>query len=114
MSKESYVPRTGLYENEHYQLQPASKDRWQVRFLKGDFPETVVQYGAIKILNEDELKAGKNMTFEFEVISSPDENLSEDNVDLQQQAADVLLAIIESAIMNNEGYSMTPLDKEPS
>jgi hypothetical protein len=110
MSKEKYKPQTGLYENKDYQLVPADGDLWRVRFLTGDYPETVIEYGKITIKGEDENgeldEQQSYMTFDFNLISSPDETVTEDTVELQQQAADTLLAIIESAIVNNEGITM--------
>lgn len=110
MSKKKYEPQTSLYENKDYQLVPADGDLWRVRFLTGDYPETVIEYGKITIKGENENgeldEEQSYMTFDFNLINSPDENVTEDTIELQQQAADTLLAIIESAIMNSEGITM--------
>ena len=45
-----------LKENVDYELIPSDDpedDAWSVRILKGDFVETVFQYGAIKLNGED-------------------------------------------------------------
>ena len=74
-------------ENETYQLVPGDEheDAWHVRVLKGEFTETVIQYGKVSV-NEKE----GHMTFNFTVISSPDESVTSENVDLQLCAGDIL------------------------
>ena len=84
-----------LKENEDYTLVPLEEheDAWGVRFVTGSFPETTVVFGAIG-LN----KAKDNLTFNFEIQSSPDPDLSKDDEELQQHCAKVLEAIIISGI----------------
>ena len=86
-------------ENKTYQLIPGSDDhqQWLVRLLSGPYTETVLRYGAISINEKDE----GLMTFSFSVDSSPDSELSEDDVDLQLWAGDVLHEIIRDAVENN-------------
>ena len=86
-------------ENVTYQLVPGDQgdQHWLVRFLEGPFPETVIQYGAISF-NE----AAENvMSFNFFIESSPDPDLSIDNVELQEFAGDVLQEIIRRGIEDN-------------
>lgn len=93
----------GTYvENEQYELvpDPSHPDAWRVRFLEGEFPETVIQYGAIRIDNKNE--DDPMLRFSFDLISSPDPDLTVDDIFLQEEAANVLTAIIESAIQNDE------------
>lgn len=86
-------------ENETYQLVPGGDgdQHWLVRFLEGPFAETVIQFGSISINEESE----GVMTFNFFVESSPDSELTSDNVDLQIWAGDVLQEIIRDAVENN-------------
>jgi len=82
-----------INENIHYELIPADDENtqaWDVRFLEGPFVETVIRYGNIAF-EEDCLK------FNFMIQSTPDSTLDEDNVDLQNFAADVLESILEGA-----------------
>jgi hypothetical protein len=67
---------------------------WLVRFLEGPFAETVIQFGSISV-NEE---AQGNMSFNFFVESSPDTELTSENVDLQLWAGDVLQEILREAI----------------
>ena len=58
-----------LKENEHYQLVALDDDvdSWGVRFSAGQFVETVVKFGTLQVVEEDE-----SITYSFEIISSPD------------------------------------------
>tara|TARA_Y100000385_G_scaffold275548_1_gene320054 strand:+ start:227 stop:496 length:270 start_codon:yes stop_codon:yes gene_type:complete len=67
---------------------------WLVRFLEGPFAETVIQFGSISV-NEE---AQGSMSFNFFVESSPDTELTSENVDLQLWAGDVLQEILREAI----------------
>lgn len=86
-------------ENKTYQFVPGDHDdqQWLVRFLEGEFAETVIQYGAISVNEESE----GMMTFNFIISSSPDSELTAENVDLQLYAGDVLQEIIRDAIEND-------------
>jgi len=79
-----------LVENTDFELIPNGDDAWQVRFLSGDFTETVIQFGAIK------LKENGTLKYNFDLQSSPID-IDENNLELQQAAGDVLLAILEDA-----------------
>jgi len=80
-----------LKENEDYELIPVedNPDAWGVRIKTGDFVETVVIFGAIGF-NE----AKDNLTFNFEVYSSPDSTLTSENTDLQIYCTKLLESII--------------------
>ena len=88
-----------LKENEDYVLVPIEEhpDAWAVRFTSGQFVETTIMYGAIGF---NEVK--DSLTFNFDVYSSPDSELTPDDEELQEQAAAVLEAIIIKGI--DEGY----------
>ena len=85
-------------EGVDYELVPCSdgegnKQAWDVRFIEGDFVETIIRYGNIAFENDC-------LKFNFMIQSSPDGDLIEDNVDLQNFAADVLESILETAAEN--------------
>ena len=92
-----------LKENIDYQLVPAPDhdQDWAVRVLTGDYVETVLKYGAIGFNEEEE----GLMTFNFEVVESPDTDLSAADEDLQEYAGDLLHQIIKQAI--EEGTLIT-------
>lgn len=88
-----------LQENIDYELVPGAGENWDVRILAGEFTETVLNFSKLKI-EED----GETMSFNFDVISSPDPDLEADtNIDLQKYAGEILIAILESAtVKKNE------------
>ena len=83
-------------ENKTYQFIPGEADEQQllVRLHEGPYNETVVQYGAISVNDEEQ----GVMTFAFDIIESPDSELTVEDIDLQLWAGDVLQEIIREAI----------------
>jgi len=81
-------------ENVDYEFVPSGgdEDAWQVRFLTGNLIETIIQFGTVRIAE------GEKLTFNFDVVSSPDKDLTTDSVELQDHAANVLVSVIEDAI----------------
>lgn len=84
-----------LKENVDYTLVPLQEgdDAWGVRFLTGDFVETVVSFGTVSF---NEVK--DCISFNFKLMSSPDPELTESNENLQDHCTRVLEVIIESGI----------------
>lgn len=80
-----------MKENEDYELIAIedNPDAWGVRIKTGMFTETVVVFGAIGF---NQVK--DNLTFNFEVYSSPDSELTPENVDLQEHCTKLLESII--------------------
>jgi len=93
-------------ENEHYQLIPKQEhdQAWAVRILEGTYAETVIIYGGISF-NEDLEGIAEDecsMSFEFEILESPDTDLTTEDVDFQEYCGKMLTAIIVKAIENDE------------
>jgi hypothetical protein len=86
-----------LTDDVDYQLIPAegvdNEQAWDVRVLRGPFTETVIRYGNLAV---DEEKGCLN--FNFMVISTPDDTLTEENEDLQIFVGDILESLLETAI----------------
>ena len=80
-----------MKENTDYEIIPDVNDdkSWNVRILTGAFTETVIKYGVVKFNDED-------MRFNFDIISSPDNDLTTDDIDLQKHAGNMLEQIIEN------------------
>jgi len=80
-----------MKENEDYELIAIedNPDAWGVRIKTGMFTETVIVFGAIGF---NQVK--DNLTFNFEVYSSPDSELTPENVDLQEHCTKLLESII--------------------
>ncbi len=88
-----------MSEHIHYEIIPAkdmidlNEQAWDVRFLEGDFVETVVRYGNIGFNEEKDA-----LTFNFIVISSPIKDLTVEDETLQLAVGDVLESILENAL----------------
>ena len=89
-------------ENEDYELiaNTQDPDLWSVRFKTGLFNETVITYGSIAIDEEDE-----QITFNFEIDYSPDPDLTNDIVELQEEAAKTLFSIITNSYSQEDNAS---------
>lgn len=83
-----------MKENIDYELIPSSdkNDYWNIRILTGDFVETVINFGAIKLAED-----GEHLNFNFAVIYSPVDETS-DNVDLQSVAGKILYDVLENSV----------------
>ena len=96
MSEDSVkILNAQMKENFDYQLIPLEDDleSWGVRFLRGDWIETVVRYDAIA-LDQDE----KCLKFNFTILKSPQKDISTEDRDLQIFAGKVLESVIESGL----------------
>jgi len=83
-----------MIEGTDYELVIVDDDdsAWACRILTGSFNETVIKFGAIAI-NEDD-----NLNFNFYIVETPDEYLTVDNVELQETAAELLMAIFDTCV----------------
>ena len=81
-----------LEENKDYELIPGNHEHWHIRIKTGEYIESVISFGSIKV-NEESME----MNFDFTLHYSPDDDLSVDNVDLQKYAGKIL----ESVLMSN-------------
>jgi|SRR5210317_2477400 hypothetical protein len=84
-------------EDIDYELTPAedveNEQAWDVRILRGPFTETVIRFGNIALNEIDGC-----LNFNFVIISTPDETLTEDREDLQTFVGDILESVLENAI----------------
>ena len=87
-------------EGVHYELVPVQEDTnlWHVRILKGEFTETVIEFGTVKMSvdHDDE----PYLKFDFSIIKSPDDSLDEDNISLQDYSAVILEDIMSRGIVD--------------
>lgn len=89
-------------ENETYELVPSPEDEqaWNVRILDGMYNETVVKYGSISFNEHD--GEDETLSFNFQIVESPDGDLDESDEDLQEFAGKLLEHIIVQAIEAEE------------
>ena len=87
-------------EDIDYELIPCddvgNEQAWDVRILRGDFVESVIRFGNLKVNEEQGC-----LNFNFLVVSSPDADVTVENVELQEYAGVVLESILENAIAND-------------
>ena len=87
-----------LSENVHYDIIPANrKDGWDVRILEV-FPETVISYGAIEFIGKSKDDKDGQLAFNFTIISTPDPDLTINDLTLQQYSGRILNSILDTAV----------------
>tara|TARA_B100001248_G_C27331784_1_gene431800 strand:+ start:301 stop:615 length:315 start_codon:yes stop_codon:yes gene_type:complete len=98
-----------LVENKHYEIIPDKGDEqaWNVRVLSGLYTETVLKYGVVKFNGKGE---EKYMSFNFDIVYTPDTELTKESVELQEFAGLMLEQIMAKGI--EEGNVMTRDIKE--
>lgn len=88
-----------LSEDIHYQIIPQEDDEknWDVRILE-EFPETIIRFGNIKFEGEGPKDENGYLSFNSEVIFSPDPDLTMEDLTLQEYCGRILNSIIETSI----------------
>ena len=82
----------GMFEeNTQFEMTPGDNDHWNIRILEGEYVESVIKFGKIKVGEDDMLH------FNFTLVSTPHEGLSVDDNDFQRYAGKIL----ESIMMTN-------------
>ena len=100
-----------LVEDKHYQIIPDKGDEqaWNVRILSGTFTETILKFGVVKFNGKGK---DKYMSFNFDIVYTPDTELTKDNVKLQEFAGVMLEQIMARGI--EEGNVLTREVKDES
>ena len=95
-----------LSEGVHYEIIPQSDDirGWDVRLLE-EYPETVIRYGNVAFDGKRDA-----LTFNYDIVSSPDPDLQiENNLTFQEYCGRILSNIIEQSITDG---SLLAQDKD--
>ena len=95
-----------LSEGVHYEIIPQVDDTrgWDVRLLE-EYPETVIRYGNVAFDGKRDA-----LTFNYEIVSSPDPDLQiENNLTFQEYCGRILSNIIEQSITDG---SLLAQDKD--
>ena len=95
-----------LSEGVHYEIIPQTDDTrgWDVRLLE-EYPETVIRYGNVAFDGKRDA-----LTFNYEIVSSPDPDLQiENNLTFQEYCGRILSNIIEQSITDG---SLLAQDKD--
>ena len=98
-----------LVENKDYEIIPDKGDEqaWNVRVLSGLYTETVLKYGVVKFNGKGK---EKYMSFNFDIIYTPDTELTKESIELQEFAGLMLEQIMARGI--EEGNVITRDIKE--
>ena len=95
-----------LSEGIHYEIIPQTDDTrgWDVRLLE-EYPETVIRYGNVAFDGKRDA-----LTFNYEIVSSPDPDLEiENNLTFQEYCGKILSNIIDQSLVDG---SMIARDNE--
>jgi len=95
-----------LSEGVHYEIIPQVDDTrgWDVRLLE-EYPETVIRYGNVAFDGKRDA-----LTFNYDIVSSPDPDLQiENNLTFQEYCGKILSSIIDKSITDG---SMIAQDKD--
>ena len=83
-----------MKENIDYELIPVEEqDHWNVRIKTGEFVETVFNFGAIKVSDD-----GEYLNFNYDLVYSPIEGITEDSLELQEVVKEILMAILDHSL----------------
>jgi hypothetical protein len=84
-------------EGVHYELIPMEEDSqaWAIRILEGAFSETVIKFGNVEF---DGRGDDTIMKYNFFIVSTPDDDLTEEDTYLQKWAGDILQDVIANGI----------------
>jgi hypothetical protein len=80
-----------IKENEDYELIIGEDDFWNIRILSGPYTETVYQYNHLKLDEKTD-----TLRFNASIISTPDDDLSENDVEFQKYIGEILFDILEN------------------
>ena len=87
-----------LSEDVHYQIIPQDEtDGWDVRILE-EYPETVIRFGQVSLNGETDM-----LHFDMQVVFSPDENVSLNDLTFTQYCSRILSAIITDSLEEGSG-----------
>lgn len=84
-----------MLENKDYEIIPSHEDEqaWNVRILTGNYTETVIKYGTVAF---NKIKG--HMSYDFFIVSTPDEKLTTNDSCFQDYAGAILENIMARGI----------------
>lgn len=82
-----------MIENEDYELIPNDNDGWDIRLMKGQFAETIFNFGAIKVAED-----GETLKFHADIIYSPVDEDYDNNLEWHRLTGSILLSIMDQMI----------------
>lgn len=86
---------TKLSEDIHYEIVPSDNPHgWDIRIME-EFPETKIAFDVIELVENEE-----QISFNFQIISTPDPDLTVEDLTLQQYCGRILTSLLEVAVNN--------------
>lgn len=87
-----------LSEKIHYEIIPSENPHgWDIRILE-EYPETVISFGALEFVGEGENDEDGQISFNFSIVSTPDPDLTTEDLTFQVYVGRILNAILAVAI----------------
>lgn len=89
-----------LVENKDYQHVPVIRDNeeaWDIRILEGEFVETVFYFDKLQVADD-----GEHIKFNFHIVSTPNPDLTVDDLGLQEYVGMVLYDILQNALVSED------------
>lgn len=88
-----------LSEHIHYDIIPQSEseDGWDVR-INEEFPETVIRFGNVKLEGSEGEEDDGYLSFNFIIVSSPDPDLTINDLTLQEYCGRILNSVLEASM----------------
>ncbi|MBM38469.1 MAG: hypothetical protein CMO97_05290 [Woeseia sp.] len=88
-----------LSEHIHYDIIPQSEseDGWDVR-INEEFPETVIRFGNVKLEGSEGEEDDGYLSFNFNIVSSPDPDLTINDLTLQEYCGRILNSVLEASM----------------
>ena len=83
---------SNVAEDIDYQLIPDDDDHWNVRLMT-EYPETVIKFGTVKFDGKS-----KTLRWNMEIISSPDPDLTTEDLTFQDHCSIILQNIMDTQI----------------
>jgi hypothetical protein len=84
---------TILSEDVHYKIIPADNPHgWDIRLLE-EHPETVIAFDVIELVEGKE-----EISFNFRIVSTPDTDLTVDDLTLQEYCGRILTSLLQVAV----------------
>lgn len=85
-----------LSEKVHYEIIPSENPHgWDIRILE-EYPETVISFGTISFDAVD--GDDGHITFNFTIVSTPDPDLTTEDLTFQEYIGRILTSIIETSV----------------
>lgn len=96
-----------MYKNgKEYDIIPgedANSATWDIRILEGMYTETVIRYNNIMISEETDPETGDGfLKFDYNIISSPQDDLTEDDPGLVEVVQNVMESILHMTVEHLE------------